>query len=88
MDKLIEELTRLYLAPETVTREALAQHIRGQATLALKLATADGLTRALAIPFPQLLGNGKDVVQQAFDGQLGLTLLLALVVLKPLVTAA
>jgi len=59
MDKLIEALTRLYLAPETVTREALAQHIRGQATLALKLATADGLTRALAIPFRKVTGGAE-----------------------------
>jgi hypothetical protein len=43
---------------------------------------------ALAIPFPQLLGNGKDVVQQVFIAPGGIGLLLALVVLKPLVTAA
>jgi H+/Cl- antiporter ClcA len=43
---------------------------------------------ALALPFPQLLGNGKDVVQEAFTGSDALPLLLALVVLKPLVTAA
>jgi H+/Cl- antiporter ClcA len=43
---------------------------------------------ALAIPFPQLLGNGKDVVQQNFIAPGGIGLLLALVVLKPLVTAA
>ena len=42
----------------------------------------------LALPFPQLLGNGKDGVQQAFLGQIGLPLLLALFVLKPLATAA
>lgn len=42
----------------------------------------------LAIPFPQLLGNGKDAVQQAFLDQIGLPLLLALFVLKPLATAA
>jgi H+/Cl- antiporter ClcA len=43
---------------------------------------------AVAIRYPQLLGNGKDVVQLAFLGQLGLPLLLALVVLKPVATAA
>lgn len=57
MGKLIEELTRLYLAPEGVTRDALAQHILGQQTLAIKLTTADGLTRALAIPFRKLAGS-------------------------------
>lgn len=59
MEKLIEELTRLYLAPEAVTREALAQHIQGQATLAIKLTTADGLTRALAIPFRKTAGSAE-----------------------------
>ena len=60
MDKLIAELARLYLAPEAVTREALAQHIRGQGTLAIKLTTADNLTRALAIPFKKTGGPDDD----------------------------
>jgi H+/Cl- antiporter ClcA len=42
----------------------------------------------LALRYPQLLGNGKDVVQQSFLGELGPPLLLALVFLKPLATAA
>jgi chloride channel protein, CIC family len=42
---------------------------------------------ALALPFPQLLGNGKDVVQLAFVDELSLSLLVALLVLKPLATA-
>jgi H+/Cl- antiporter ClcA len=41
-----------------------------------------------AVRFPQVLGNGKDVVQQAFLGQLGLPLLAVLVLAKPLATAA
>lgn len=41
----------------------------------------------LSVRYPQLLGNGKDVAQLAFAGALGLPLLLALVVLKPLATA-
>jgi hypothetical protein len=57
MEKLIAELTRLYLAPEAVTREALAQHILGKNTLAIPLTTADGLTRALAIPFRKMAGG-------------------------------
>ncbi len=40
----------------------------------------------LAIPFPQLLGNGKNVVQLAFDVKLGVSLLCWLVVLRPLAT--
>lgn len=43
---------------------------------------------ALAIPFPQLLGNGKNVVELAALDRLALPLMLALVLLKPLVTAA
>jgi CIC family chloride channel protein len=41
----------------------------------------------LAIPFPQLLGNGKDVVQKTFVGGVGLPIMLALVFLKPAATA-
>jgi H+/Cl- antiporter ClcA len=41
----------------------------------------------ISVPFPQLLGNGKDVAQVAFLGGLGPWLMLALVFLKPLSTA-
>ncbi len=43
---------------------------------------------ALAIQYPQLLGNGKPVVQLTFDAEIGAGLLAILLVLKPLVTAA
>ena len=43
---------------------------------------------ALAIAYPQLLGNGKPVVQLALVAQLSVALLAVLMVLKPLVTAA
>jgi chloride channel protein, CIC family len=43
---------------------------------------------ALAIAYPQLLGNGKPVVQLALVGRLSVALLAVLLVLKPLVTAA
>jgi hypothetical protein len=79
MEKLIAELTRLYLAPEAVTREALAQHIAGKNTLAIKLTTADGLTRALAIPFRKVFGDGETghwdrlcAVANALQAELGL----------------
>jgi len=39
-----------------------------------------------SIAFPQLLGNGKELAQLAFDGELAPTLLLALLVLKPAAT--
>lgn len=43
---------------------------------------------ALAIPFPQLLGNGKGPTQLTFDGAGGLGLVAVLFLLKPVVTAA
>jgi chloride channel protein, CIC family len=42
-----------------------------------------GMLGLVSIPFPQLLGNGKDIVQLAFSDQMPLTLLLMLLVLKP-----
>ncbi len=42
----------------------------------------------LALPFPQLLGNGRDAVLGAFLGQFSLPLLLALFFLKPFATSA
>ena len=46
-----------------------------------------GVLGAVSIAFPQLLGNGKDVSQLAFTGQLAPVLLLTLLVLKPIATA-
>lgn len=51
----------------------------------LLVLTALGL---LAIPYPQLLGNGKGIVQLAIVGGLSLGLSVVLLVLKPIVTAA
>ncbi len=42
----------------------------------------------VAIAYPQLLGNGKNVVQLALIGRLSVTLLAVLFVLKPIATAA
>jgi chloride channel protein, CIC family len=42
-----------------------------------------GLLGAVSIPFPQLLGNGKDVSQLAFANQVAPALLLTLLALKP-----
>jgi H+/Cl- antiporter ClcA len=44
------------------------------------------LLGALSILFPQLLGNGKDVAELAFTGQVAPLLLLTLCLLKPLAT--
>ena len=43
---------------------------------------------ALSIPYPQLLGNGRDIVEVTILGRLSLGLLVVLLVLKPLVTSA
>ncbi len=41
------------------------------------------LLGAVSIPFPQLLGNGRDVAELAFTGKVALLLLLVLAFLKP-----
>lgn len=43
---------------------------------------------ALAVPYPQLLGNGKDIVQLTFEAAPAAATLLALLLLKPPATAA
>ena len=45
-----------------------------------------GLIGALSIPYPQVLGNGKDIAALAFGGQVAVPLLLMLVVLRPFAT--
>jgi CIC family chloride channel protein len=50
-------------------------------------ALALGVLGLVALAYPQLLGNGKDMAHDAFLGTSSLTLLLALFALKPLVTA-
>jgi chloride channel protein, CIC family len=48
---------------------------------------AFGILGLIGFAYPQLFGNGKDMAHDAFLGADGLTLLLALFALKPLVTA-
>jgi chloride channel protein, CIC family len=45
-----------------------------------------GLLGVVSFWFPQILGNGKDLSQLLFAGQIGIGLLLALLLLKPLAT--
>jgi CIC family chloride channel protein len=45
-----------------------------------------GLLGLASIPFPQLLGNGKDIAQLAFADQMPIALLLVLLLLKPVAT--
>ncbi|HWF74399.1 MAG TPA: chloride channel protein [Solirubrobacteraceae bacterium] len=43
---------------------------------------------ALSVAYPELLGNGKDVVQRVFSDHLGVAIIAVLLVLRPLATAA
>ncbi|QXX76379.1 chloride channel protein [Methylovirgula sp. HY1] len=45
-----------------------------------------GLLGLISIPYPQLLGNGKDISQLTFNGEAGPALLLVLLLLKPIAT--
>lgn len=65
---------------------AIKRKVRRNALLFVP-ALAFTVLGALSIPYPQLLGNGKDVVQLAFTGALAVDVALALVVLKPLAVA-
>lgn len=79
MQKLISELTRLYLPAGTLSPAVLAQHLLGQTTLAVKLTTDHGLTRAMLIAFHKT-GDGDDAqhwsrlctVANALQTELGL----------------
>lgn len=51
MQKLIAELMRLYLPADALAPDALALHVAGQQNVPVSLTGADGLTRALMIPF-------------------------------------
>jgi CIC family chloride channel protein len=68
---------------------ALAHRLRpsGWQRLAVPIVVFTALG-ALSIAYPQLLGNGKPVVQLALVAKLSVALLAVLLVLKPLVTAA
>ncbi|MEU6019622.1 chloride channel protein [Streptomyces sp. NPDC047515] len=57
---------------------------RRQLVAPLLVFTAVG---ALAVPYPQLLGNGQDIVQLTFGAQLAAPTLVALLLLKPIATA-
>lgn len=56
MQKLISELSRLYLPAGAVPPEALAEHMLGRTTLAIQLTTGDGWTRAIMLPFRKVSG--------------------------------
>jgi CIC family chloride channel protein len=70
-----------------VVRFAAQHHPTGRARY-IAPAAAFMLLAALSLRYPQLLGNGKGIVQLGALGQLSLGLMVILLVLKPLVTAA
>jgi hypothetical protein len=57
MDKLISELTRLYLLPDSPAAQALAQRSAGGPCAPVSLVSDAGLTRAIAIPFRKAAGE-------------------------------
>lgn len=57
MQKLISELTRLYLPEGSLSPALLEQRLTGAASLGVNLATADGLTRTMLIAFPKMAGS-------------------------------
>jgi CIC family chloride channel protein len=63
------------------------EHKPKKSGLAWEPAVAFTVLGLLAIPFPHLPGNGRDLAEPLFEGQIGLPLVAALLVLKPLVTA-
>lgn len=79
MQKLLSELTRLYLSTGSLSPEVLEQHLSGQSTCGVNLVTADGLTRAMMIPFDKLADSEEAkhwsllcLVANALQDQLGL----------------
>jgi hypothetical protein len=79
MQKLIAQLSRLYLPANAFSQETLALHVLGQTTLDVNLTTDDGWTRAMLIPFHKVDG-GEDgqhwhqlcALAQALQTELGL----------------
>jgi hypothetical protein len=59
MQKLISELTRLYLPAGAMSADTLTPHLLGQTTLPIDLTTGDGLVRALVIAFDKT-SDGED----------------------------
>lgn len=80
MQKLLSELNRLYLPAGAFSPDGLQQHVLGKATRAVSLATGDGLTRAMVIPFNNMADSDGEQhwrllceVANALQAQLGLT---------------
>jgi hypothetical protein len=59
MQKLLSELTRLYLPAGALSPQVLEQRVLGHTTVAVSLVSADGLTRAMVIAFRKLPDSGE-----------------------------
>ncbi len=65
----------------------ISHHRAEGAAMLVAMPIGFALLGLLGIAYPELFGNGKGIVGETFVGGSGLTLLLALFLLKPLVTA-
>ncbi len=65
----------------------VSHHSASGSALFVAMPLAFGVLGLLGIAYPELFGNGKGIVGETFVGDGGITLLLALFLLKPLVTA-
>lgn len=79
MQKLISELTRLYLAAGALSAAMLEQHLLGKTSPGATLATGDGQTRAIVIAFPKIAAGDPEqhwhllcTVANALQAELGL----------------
>jgi hypothetical protein len=78
MQKLISELNRLYIPAGSFTPELFAQQLQGTTSLAVHLASDDGMTRAVVIAFPQMVDSADGhwmhlcAMANALQSQLGL----------------
>ncbi len=78
MQKLISELTRLYIPAGSFTPDQFAQQLQGATSLAVHLASDDGMTRALLITFPHMADSADGhwmrlcAMANALQTQLGL----------------
>jgi hypothetical protein len=78
MQKLISELNRLYIPAGSFSPELFAQQLDGSTSLAVHLASDDGMTRAVVIAFPQTPDSADGhwmrlcAMANGLQGQLGL----------------
>lgn len=60
MQKLLAELSRLYLPDNSTPHDVLQRHVSGQSTVPVHLVTGAGQTRAMVIAFDKLEGDEEE----------------------------